>query len=156
LPRSSFFYQLSRLEASDKYVDVRRAMVDIFERNYRCYGYRRMRASLTGQSVNISENVVRRLMKQEALAPVMRKRRRYGSYMGEISPAPDNLLNRDFSAGCAQPEVAHRYHGISDSGRQGVPVSDDRLPRWLGRQLVDLTCRLSSDQWNLETGALLG
>lgn len=26
------------------------------------------------------------------------KRRRYGSYMGEISPAPENLLNRDFSA----------------------------------------------------------
>lgn len=74
-------------------------MVDIFERNYRCYGYRRMRASLTGQSVKLSEKVVRRLMKQEALAPVMRKRRRYGSYMGEISPAPDNLLNRDFSAG---------------------------------------------------------
>ena len=26
------------------------------------------------------------------------KRRRYGRYTGEISPAPDNLLNRDFSA----------------------------------------------------------
>lgn len=98
LPRSSFFYQLARLPGADKYSDVRRAMADIFERNYRCYGYRRMRASLTGQSVNLSEKVVRRLMKQEALAPVMRKRRRYGSYMGEISPAPDNLLNRDFSA----------------------------------------------------------
>ena len=26
------------------------------------------------------------------------KRRRYGSYMGEINPAPENLLNRDFGA----------------------------------------------------------
>ena len=99
LPRSSFFYHLARLQGTDKYVEVRRAMADIFDRNYRCYGYRRMRASLTGQSVDISEKVVRRLMKQESLVPVMRKRRRYGSYMGEISPAPDNLLNRDFSAG---------------------------------------------------------
>jgi transposase-like protein len=99
LPRSSFFYHLARLQGADKYVEVRRAMADIFDRNYRCYGYRRMRASLTGQSVDISEKVVRRLMKQESLVPVMRKRRRYGSYMGEISPAPDNLLNRDFSAG---------------------------------------------------------
>lgn len=98
LPRSSYFYHLVRLPGADKYGDVRRTMADIFERNYRCYGYRRIRASLTGQSVNLSEKVVRRLMKQEALAPVMRKRRRYGSYMGEISPAPDNLLNRDFSA----------------------------------------------------------
>ena len=37
-------------------------------------------------------------MKQEHLVPVARNRRRYGSYMGEISPAPDNLLNLYFSA----------------------------------------------------------
>ena len=98
LPRSSYFYHRARLEAADKYVEVRRAMTDIFESNYRCYGYRRMHATLTRQSLNISEKVVRRLMKQESLVPVARKRRRYGSYMGEISPAPDNLLNRNFSA----------------------------------------------------------
>lgn len=98
LPRSSYFYHRARLEVADKYVEVRRAMTDIFDNNYRCYGYRRMHASLTKQSVNISEKVVRRLMKQECLVALKRKRRRYGSYMGEISPAPDNLLNRDFSA----------------------------------------------------------
>jgi putative transposase len=49
--------------------------------------------------VNISEKVVRRLMKQECLVAATSKRRRYGSYMGEISPAPENLLNRDFGAG---------------------------------------------------------
>jgi len=98
LPRSSYFYHRARLDVADKYLEVRRAMTDIFERNYRCYGYRRMRASLTRQCVNISEKVVQRLMKQECLVAVTRKRRRYGSYMGEISPAPDNLLNRDFSA----------------------------------------------------------
>jgi len=27
------------------------------------------------------------------------KRRRHGSYLGEISPAPENLVNRDFTAG---------------------------------------------------------
>lgn len=57
-----------------------------------------MQASLSRQCVNISEKVVQRLMKQECLLAVTRKRRRCGSYMGEISPAPDNLLNRDFSA----------------------------------------------------------
>jgi len=98
LPRSTYFYQRARFEVADKYVEVRRVMADIFERNYRCYGYRRMQASLTKQCVNISEKVVQRLMKQECMVAVKRKRRRYGSYMGEISPAPDNLLNRDFSA----------------------------------------------------------
>ena len=57
LPRSSYFYHRARLDVADKYVDVRRVMADIFERNYRCYGYRRMQASLTRQSVNISEKV---------------------------------------------------------------------------------------------------
>ena len=91
LPRSSYFYHRARLDVADKYVDVRRVMADIFERNYRCYGYRRMQASLTRQCVNISEKLVQRLMKQECLVAATRKRRRYGSYMGEISPAPDNL-----------------------------------------------------------------
>jgi putative transposase len=99
LPRSSFFYHRARLELGDKYAAVRGVMAEIFESNYRCYGSRRMHASLARQSVTISEKVVRRLMKQESLVPVVRKRRRYGSYMGEISPAPENLLNRDFSAG---------------------------------------------------------
>ena len=65
LPRSSYFYHRARLQVADKYVEARQVMADIFERNYRCYGYRRMHASLTNQSVNISEKVVRRLMKQE-------------------------------------------------------------------------------------------
>lgn len=98
LPRSSYFYHRGRLERGDKYATVRGVMADIFQSNYRCYGSRRMHATLARQSVTISEKVVRRLMKEESLVPVLRKRRRYGSYMGEISPAPDNLLNRDFTA----------------------------------------------------------
>ncbi|CRM39153.1 putative transposase OrfB [Pseudomonas sp. 35 E 8] len=37
-------------------------------------------------------------MKQECLVVAKPKRRRYGSYLGEISPAPENLLNRNFTA----------------------------------------------------------
>ena len=70
LPRSSYFYHRARLEVADKYVEVRRAMTDIFERNYRCYGYRRIQASLTNQCVKVSEKVVQRLMKQECLVAV--------------------------------------------------------------------------------------
>ena len=98
LPRSSYFYHRGRLELGDKYAAVRCVMADIFQSNYRCYGSRRMHATLARHSVTISEKVVRRLMKEERLIPVLRMRRRYGSYMGEISPAPDNLLNRDFTA----------------------------------------------------------
>jgi putative transposase len=37
-------------------------------------------------------------MKQECLVVAANRKRRYGSYLGEISPAPENLINRDFYA----------------------------------------------------------
>lgn len=43
------------MQVAEKYTEVRRAMADIFERNHRCYGYRRMRASLSRQRVRLSE-----------------------------------------------------------------------------------------------------
>ena len=48
--------------------------------------------------ISLSGKVVRRLMRQEGLAVSTARRRRYGSYLGEISPAPENLINRDFRA----------------------------------------------------------
>jgi len=71
--------------------DPPRVIADIFELNHRCYGYRRIRAALIRQQVFISEKVVRRLMRQEGLAAATTWQRRYGSYRGEISPAPDNI-----------------------------------------------------------------
>ena len=99
LARSTYFYQRGRIRLDDKYAEVRRVLADIFERNRRCYGYRRMQASLRRLCICISEKVVRRLMKQENLTAATSKRRRYGSYLGEISPAPENLINRDFRSG---------------------------------------------------------
>ena len=83
---------------ADKYATVRLSLAEIFEANRRYYGYRRLQASLARQSMIISEKVVQRLMKQEQLVVARPRRRRFGSYMGEISPAPDNLINRDFHA----------------------------------------------------------
>jgi len=96
LARSSYFYHRARLLVADRHADARRVIADIFELNHRCYGYRWIRAALIRQRVFISEKVVRRLMRQEALAAATTRRRRYGSYRGEISPAPENILNRDF------------------------------------------------------------
>ena len=97
LARSSYFYHRARLRISDKHAAARRAITEIFDLNYRCYGYRRIRAALSRQEVFVSEKVVRRLMRQESLS-VATKRRRYGSYQGEIGAAPENLINRDFRA----------------------------------------------------------
>lgn len=98
LARSSYFYHRLQLRGADKYADARLAITEVFECNHRCYGYRRMRAALGRRQVFISEKVVQRLMKQECLVVAANKKRRYGSYLGEISPAPENLINRDFRA----------------------------------------------------------
>ena len=37
-------------------------------------------------------------MKEEQLVVKIKRTRKYNSYQGEISPAVDNLINRNFSA----------------------------------------------------------
>jgi transposase InsO family protein len=98
LPRSSYFYHRSPLRIADKYAEIRQTVTEIFEDAYRAYCYRRMQAALNRQRVFISEKVVRRLMKQGCLVAARPKRRRYRSYIGEISAAPENIINRDFQA----------------------------------------------------------
>ncbi|WP_284948320.1 IS3 family transposase [Acidisoma cladoniae] len=98
LARSSYFYHQGRVKMADNYLVLRQTITDIFELNNCCYGYSRLQASLTRQCITISEKVMQRLMKQEGLVVSKPKRRRYGSYLGEISPAPENLINRDFRA----------------------------------------------------------
>ena len=91
-------YHCAQLRRPDKYADARVAMVDVFQSNHRCYGYRLMRAALCRRQLLISEKVVLRLMRQEGLVVAAIRKRRYGSYLGEISPAPENIINRNFLA----------------------------------------------------------
>ena len=59
------------------------------------YGYRRIKAVL---KTGVSEKVVRRIMAaEEGLVAHVPKRRRYSSYEGETTPAPANLVDRDFT-----------------------------------------------------------
>lgn len=98
LARSSYFYHCCRLRIPDKYSDARLVLSELFESNHRCYGYRRLRSAMGRRQIHISEKVVQRLMKQEGLVVAVTRKRRYGSYLGEISPAPENIINRDFKA----------------------------------------------------------
>ena len=59
------------------------------------YGYRRVKAMLR---TGVSEKAVRRIMAEDGLVAHAPKRRRYSSYEGETTPAPDNLVNREFTA----------------------------------------------------------
>lgn len=98
LARSCYFYHKAGRRLNDKYAVIRIAMAKIFEGNYRCYSYRRLHAMLRENKLCIAEKVVRRLMTEEQLVIKRARQRRYSSYCGEIGPAPENLLARNFRA----------------------------------------------------------
>ena len=98
LPRSSYYYHREALRRPDKYAEARQAIARIFDNNYRCYGYRRIGQSLRQYGTPLSEKVVRRLMTEEGLVVGSASRRRFSTYRGEISPAPENIIARDFQS----------------------------------------------------------
>lgn len=98
LAKSSYFYQKAAMAAPDKLAAVRERIRIAFTQSERRYGYRRIHAVLRRDGITISEKVVRRLMREGGLVTVGRKRRKYASYRGELSPAVPNVIDRDFSA----------------------------------------------------------
>ncbi|CAD5534420.1 putative transposase protein [Escherichia coli] len=95
---TQLFLSSAALKAGDKYATIRTMLTDIFNSNYQYYGYRRLYAMLGNEGLRLSEKAVRRVMVEEQLAVSRNRRRRYCSYCGEIGPAPDNLIARDFKA----------------------------------------------------------
>ena len=103
MAKSSYCYQEQALHKPDKYEDLRARMKTIFEEAYRCYGYRRIHAAVQREGACVSEKVIRRLMREEHLAIPSVRTKKYSSYVGEISPEVENIVNRDFSA--AEPNL---------------------------------------------------
>ncbi|NLM26831.1 MAG: IS3 family transposase [Clostridiaceae bacterium] len=98
LSKSSYYYQKETLRRPDKYGSIRTRVKDIFCENKRRYGYRRVHAIIRNNGTTVSEKVIRKIMKEERLVISYRKKRKYSSYKGEVSPAPENVINRNFHA----------------------------------------------------------
>jgi len=96
--RSSYFYQKNAKKRSDPYAAEEEKIRMIFEKNYSCYGYRRIHSELKKDGVQLSEKIIRRIMKQNHLQPRISKKRAYSSYQGEITPAVPNVIARNFHA----------------------------------------------------------
>ena len=99
MAKSSYCYQRNALQAPDKYEDIREKVRVSFNDSKGTYGYRRVYVDVKKpDGGNVSEKVIRCIMKEENLVVILKKRRKYSSYQGEISPAVPNLLERDFHA----------------------------------------------------------
>lgn len=98
LAKSIYYYQEKALHAEDKYLDLRKKIIQLFHDNRNICGYRKIHILLRKEGIVVSEKVIRRIMKQESLVVKQRHKRRYSSYKGEITPAVENIVNRDFHA----------------------------------------------------------
>lgn len=98
MAKSSYCYQKRGMLKDDPYAEFRIRIHEIFYEVGGCYGYRRIHAALNKEGYVISEKVVRRIMKEDNLVVLHVKHRKYSSYVGEVSPAAENILNRNFHA----------------------------------------------------------
>lgn len=105
MPKSSYYYQREAMRREDKYADLRIRIAEIFHEKKGTFGSLRIWAELRREDgehepVIVSEKVVRRIMAEEGLEVIFakKKKRKWSSYGGEVSEAPENLVNRDFHA----------------------------------------------------------
>jgi len=98
MAKSSYQYQIEVQKNPDKYADLRARVTEIFKANDGRYGYRRIHLDLKNEGIAVSEKVISRIMKEQGLMAKRGKRRKYSSYKGELSAAPENLVQRNFHA----------------------------------------------------------
>ena len=103
MPKSSYFYQKGAKNRGDKYSDLRKELKAVFIENNSRYGYRRIHAVIRSDGQIVSEKVIRRIMREESLVVPRKRKRKYSSYLGEISPAAENIVARDVHS--EQPNV---------------------------------------------------
>lgn len=97
LARATFYYQVKKMNKTDKYTAVKEEIREIFHENKGRYGYRRITTELRIRGKKINHKTVRRLMKEEGLVCRVRMKK-YRSYKGETGKIAPNLLDRDFNA----------------------------------------------------------
>ena len=96
LSASTYYYHRSRTPLPDRYAQVRPLLRETFDKSYRSYGYRRMKAVLGAKhGVNMSGKTVLKLMRQEGRLCQVRKKK-YKSFRGNVGRAAPNILERDF------------------------------------------------------------
>ena len=98
LSKSSYYYQEAVKKRPDKYKDIRNRIRQLFCENKQRYGYRRIYGLLKREKLTVSEKVVRQIMREEGLIVICKRRRKYNSYRGEISPSVPNKIERNFHA----------------------------------------------------------
>ncbi|WP_411742729.1 IS3 family transposase [Rhodococcus sp. IEGM 1366] len=97
LPRSAFYDHRNRRRCVDRHAELKEAIRETFEDAKGAYGHRRILAILRRQGRRVSKKTVLTLMCTLGLQCLVRRRKRYNSFRGEVGEAADNVLNRQFA-----------------------------------------------------------
>lgn len=97
LARSTYYYHAKLRIVSDKYSEVKKQIMNIYQENRGRYGYRRITMELRNRGYIINHKTAQRLMKDLELFCRVRMKK-YRSYKGEVGKIAPNLLERDFEA----------------------------------------------------------
>ena len=126
MAKSSYEYARSAQAKGETegHAAARKAVIEAFEASGGTYGYRRVHAQVNadaGDGAAIGEWTVRSIMEEENLvARAARKKRRYSSYEGEISEAPENLLRDE--------RGRHHFHADKPNELWITDVTEFRIP----------------------------
>ncbi|WP_442891452.1 IS3 family transposase [Dendrosporobacter sp. 1207_IL3150] len=97
MARSTYYYQIKRIDGPDKYAKIKEIIFTIFEDHKHRYGYRRITLELHNQGYCINHKTVQRLMRELGLFCLVRMKK-YKSYKGTIGKISPNRLERNFKA----------------------------------------------------------
>ncbi|WP_315336448.1 IS3 family transposase [Fusobacterium pseudoperiodonticum] len=98
ISRSVYYYYIDKKDIDEKNKDIIEKIKEIYYANKGRYGYRRVTLELKNQGLNINHKKVQRLMKKFNLQSIIRKKRKYSSYKGQIGKIADNHIKRNFEA----------------------------------------------------------
>lgn len=124
IPCSAWHYHRANPRAADPLAWFRPLVTGTFDR---CGGrrYRAVYAKLCRTGTRVSEKLVRRIMREDGLVTRRRRRRRYSSYVGEMSPAPTNLPLRH--------DGSHAFRAARPNELWVADLTEFRLPGDAGK-----------------------
>lgn len=96
LYKSTYYYAEKHFDEQFKEnEDLEHEILEIFEENYRHYGWPRVTLELKKRGFNVNHKRVQKIMTKMNLKATP-KRRRYSSYYGDAGRIAPNILARDF------------------------------------------------------------
>lgn len=95
ISKSQYYYINSRLLKEDKNQHIINKITEIFYKNNRNYGYRRITMALRNEGLVVNHKKVKSIMSKLSLYGKQSKRK-YNSYKGNVGKVAPNVLQRNF------------------------------------------------------------